>query len=285
VTTQNGVLAVPTGQDPAKQSHRSTPPADKRSRFKIQHAPQPADHFKIISNDFLRGKFPVPLKALERVLLLYFVSLPNGWRMDRDQLDQSVMEGRDAVSKALAGLERKGYLRRSKGKGAKGTWSWSWHVTVDPINKPLPQPESQSTDATSGNNGKQQVSPSTGNPATETQAILEDGREKTDQEDGYGTSGEGASRGGLTATRPRPRPDILRGEHLGGYPKTALTKKLVSVWTAVVRQERGAVPVAESGGWGQTASPSPAVSIRSVGRSRTSWASTTSLPSKPIPGG
>lgn len=140
----------------------------------IRRAPMPADRFMIVSNDFMRGQLPIPLRALARVLLGHTLSLPDGWTLDRTQLDASVMEGRDAVSTALSELEGAGYLARVRTTGPRGRWLWSWHITDDPIARPLtvqPSTESQSMVATSGNSTDPQVAPSTGSPATDDQSI------------------------------------------------------------------------------------------------------------------
>lgn len=147
--------------------------------FVVEHGPRPADHFAIVSNDMLRGRFPVPLKALERVLLLHLLSLPPNWKLNRASLDDAVMEGRDAVKHALASLEHKGYILRTRRRGRGGTWMWTWQVTDDPVARPIagasPSTENQSMEPTSENTTSPQVAPSTENPSTENQAIVEDG--------------------------------------------------------------------------------------------------------------
>ncbi len=175
--------------------------------FVIDHGPQQRDRFAIVPNDMLRGRLPVPLKALERVLLLHLYSLASGWQLNRKALDNAVMEGRDAVTKALAGLEARGYLLRTKSRRTGGVWTWTWRVTDDPILRPLARPledvararesvasppeipgdppeilrnhpephtENQSMAATSGNTTSPQVAPCTENPSTVNQSILED---------------------------------------------------------------------------------------------------------------
>lgn len=144
------------------------------SEILIHRAPVPADRFMIVTNAFMRGELPVPLKALPRVLLGYFLSLPTGWRVTRDKLDESVLEGRDAVDKALRDLESAGYLQRRRRRGEAGTWNWTYAVTDDPEARPLPSspsPESQGMEPTSGNSANSQVAPSPGNPAMENQGI------------------------------------------------------------------------------------------------------------------
>ncbi|MEV8615676.1 hypothetical protein AB0383_48625 [Amycolatopsis sp. NPDC051373] len=187
--------------------------------FTVDRAEQPQDRFLILANDFVRGKLPVPLHAVARCLLQYFLSLPNGWRCDRAQLDRSMLEGRDAVTRGLKELEAAGYLVREKHRGDHGKWLWSWRVTADPVNAPLvvagcvgssdaddggsatssgtppkpfgnpsgnpsigvpPSTGNPSMDPTSGNTTNTEVNPSTGNPSTGTQGIIEDGSEKTD---------------------------------------------------------------------------------------------------------
>lgn len=221
------------------------------STFTIQQSPAPAEKFKIVSNDFLRGRLPVPLKALERVLLGYFLSLPDGWRMDRRQLDESVLEGRDAVSKALAGLESKRYLRRDRVRGKDGSWSWTWAVTLDPVAHPLaaPSPENQSMAPTSGNGVSPQVAPSTESPSTVNQSIKEeDGVQKTEEKtDGASAIGAAA---GASAAAPAAAPRTpIQGNHLEGLGPKALTHKLTAVWSAVVLEHGGTLPAQDSSGW------------------------------------
>lgn len=221
------------------------------STFTIQQSPAPADKFKIVSNDFLRGRLPVPLKALERVLLGYFISLPDGWRMNRRQLDESVVEGRDAVSKALAGLEAKGYLRRDRVRDKGGSWSWTWAVTLDPIAHPLamPSPESQSM-VRPAETSSSQVAPSPETPSTVNQSIKEeDGLQKTEIKKTDGTVVNGAAAGasaGAHAAAPRAP---IQGHHLEGLEPKALTHKLTAVWSAVVLEHGGTLPAQDSSGW------------------------------------
>jgi hypothetical protein len=155
------------------------------TEIQIHRAPLPADQYMIVTNDFMRGKLPVPLKALPRVLLGYFLSLPTGWRATREQVDEAVLEGRDAVDKALRDLESTGYLRRARRRGQGGTWLWTYAITDDPKARPLqasPSPESQGMEPTSENSAKHQVAPSPGNPGPENQGIrTEDCSQKTEQ--------------------------------------------------------------------------------------------------------
>lgn len=151
------------------------------STVQIRRAPLPADRFMIVTNSFMRGQLPVPVRALPRVLLGYMLSLPDGWALDRGQLDGSVVEGRDAVSTALNDLEIAGYLARVRTAGEGGQWSWAWYVTDDPKERPLtvqPSTGNQSMVATSENGANPQVAPSPDSPATADQGITK----KTDFE-------------------------------------------------------------------------------------------------------
>lgn len=162
----------------------------------IRHAPRPKDSFLQVHNDYVRGEFSVPLKAIERVLLLHLLSLKledgTPWYLDMKVLERSFVEGRDAVTKAVTSLETKGYLRRTKVRDAKGMWTWTCEVTIDPVAAPLgnypvpgnPVPESQGLDLTCGNTEDPQVSPHPESPAMESsamesQGLLEDLSEKT----------------------------------------------------------------------------------------------------------
>jgi hypothetical protein len=148
------------------------------SDFTLSRAPLPADQFTIISNAFQRGQLPVPLKAVARCLLGYMISLPNGWEVNRAQLDASVIEGRDAVTNALKELERTGYLARTK-TSQGGQWVWTWAITDDPIVRPItesPSPESQGMVPTRENTTNPQVVAPTEIPSTGIQSV----KEKTD---------------------------------------------------------------------------------------------------------
>lgn len=178
------------------------------TEIRIHRAPLPADHFMVVTNDFMRGKLPVPLKALPRVLLGYFLSLPTGWRIDRESLDDSVLEGREAVTNALGALEDAAYLQRRRHRGQGGTWVWTYAVTDDPIRRPLtgsPSTGNPSMEPTSENSASSQVAPSPEKPSTENPSIrTEDLPKKTDLED---------SAAGATGTPelpldlPRPQPE------------------------------------------------------------------------------
>jgi len=144
------------------------------TEIRIQRAPMPADRFMIVANAFMRGQLPIPLKALPRVLLGHMLSLPDGWVLDRAQLDASVLEGRDAVSTALSQLEEAKYLARVRRAGEGGRWSWSWLITDDPLTRPLteqPSTGSQGMAPTSKKTTDSQVGPSTGKPSPDSQSI------------------------------------------------------------------------------------------------------------------
>ncbi|WP_143267010.1 hypothetical protein [Amycolatopsis thailandensis] len=168
--------------------------------IKFKHPPSPKRDYAQVKNEYLRGHFAVPLKALERVILLHLFSFPDVFDFDRERLDESLLEGRDAVNTALDGLVSKGYLRRTKTRngtskaGKTGMWSWTWEVTIDPKNFPLPDlpdtaspnmevpsTENQGMDTTSENPAKPQVVPPTENPATEDQSIKEHLFENTEE--------------------------------------------------------------------------------------------------------
>jgi hypothetical protein len=157
------------------------------TEFAVSIGPVPARDFQIVTNAFLRGKLPVPLRATARCLLGYFLSLPeSGWQMSREQLDRSMVEGRDAVSSGLRELETAGYLHRERISAGKSSWRWVWHITDDPIARPLTgftSTENPSTKPTGENGAKPQVVSSTGKSSPENPSIVEEGFKKTDQED------------------------------------------------------------------------------------------------------
>jgi hypothetical protein len=196
------------------------------TEIRIQRAPMPADRFMIVANAFMRGQLPVPLKALPRVLLGHMLSLPDGWVLDRAQLDASVVEGRDAVSAALTQLEEAKYLARVRRAGEGGRWTWSWAITDDPLTRPLtvqPSTGSQGMAPTSGNSASSQVGPSTGKPSPEGQSISKKTEiKKTDEEDAAalasGALFEVPEQGREEAKEPKPptinqRANVLAGRH------------------------------------------------------------------------
>jgi hypothetical protein len=157
------------------------------TEIQVHRAPLPADQYMIVTNDFMRGQLPVPLKALPRVLLGYLLSLPSGWRVTRDRLDDSVEEGRDAVDKALRDLEAAGYLVRTRRRAQGGVWEWTYAVTDDPKTRPITGstiPGKSGDGVTRENTTNAQVAPSPGKPSTENQGIeTEDLPQKTEVED------------------------------------------------------------------------------------------------------
>jgi hypothetical protein len=215
--------------------------------FSVWRGDIPADRFMIVTNDFMRGKLPVPLRSLARCLLGHLLSLPEVWEMYRCTLDESVLEGRDAVDRALRELVSAGYLQQIKMRAEGGKWKWAWRVTDDPTTRPLPPvPGNQGVDPTSENDTNPQVEPCPGNPVTETQGIKEDGLKKTDKK----TDGEaGASRGGdqrpLLQASPEPAPAAKK--------KTAKTRNITEVAYQVwkenwaITQEQAPIPAAAEG--------------------------------------
>lgn len=242
-------------------------PTGNAGNFTREPVPQPTGRYTIISNDFLRGKLPVPLKkSLERMLLLQLLSFPGDgtWTVTRDHLDRSVGEGRDAVTNALNALETAGYLKRAKRRDAQGEFSWDWRVTADPVRYPIggesPHTENQSMALTRGNTSEQQFKPQTENPATAGQSVLEDGRLKTDERqkiEKEGASSEGAnavdrSHRERSRTRSAHKPNTgPTAERLGllGMPQNQLLQKHVAIWARVLRDEGGEPFETETGIW------------------------------------
>lgn len=143
------------------------------SDFTVQRAALPADRYTVVTNDFQRGRLPVPLRCVARCLLGYLLSLPADWSMDRPQLDESVTEGRDAVDAGLRELETAGYLIRGRWRDASGQWAWTWGVTDDPVARPLagsPSPGNPGM-VPPAETGNTQVGPCPGNPATDSQGV------------------------------------------------------------------------------------------------------------------
>lgn len=60
---------------------------------------------------------------------------------------------------------------------------------------------------------------------------------------------------GASAGARADQRDVLRGKHLVSLDVKALTKKLTSVWSAVVLEHHGSLPVQDSSGWDLDGTP------------------------------
>lgn len=104
------------------------------------HRTTPTDQYLIVPNTMVRNQLPTPLRMAARCVLLYLLSLPEGWKMTRDQLDRSFVEGPHTVSRGIKELKAAGYLVVTK-RPEGGSWAWYWSVTADPVNLPLENPQ------------------------------------------------------------------------------------------------------------------------------------------------
>lgn len=146
------------------------------------HRTHVGEQFLIVPNATCRGQLPIPLKVMARCILLHLLSLPEGWRMDRAQLDRGFVEGESAIDTGLKELKRHGYLKQTKRKSESGTWVWTWNVTDDPINHPLDDHPRKTTGWREQGKGEfPQVAPSGGIPPLDRPPILEHGYKNTDQ--------------------------------------------------------------------------------------------------------
>lgn len=193
-----------------------------------------SEQFTIIPNAILRGRLPVPIHALARCILLHLLSLPEGWRINRAQLDEAFLEGDTAIKTALRELRDAGYLLQERTHGVSGGWRWTWHVTDDPTNRPL-QPATDETDGqqltieTAGQTiGGQTTdgSASDGNPPIKE----EDGSKKTDPSRRDADASDGDESHDDAPTLPRPDVEQLC-EHLAhrvagnGCKRPTITKR------------------------------------------------------------
>jgi hypothetical protein len=87
-----------------------------------------------LPNSLLRGDWPVRLTALEHAILCALLSLPpDGWDNVREWVDKLPFEdSAGARAKALAGLEKKGYLTRKRYSMGRGKFRYEWSVTAEP---------------------------------------------------------------------------------------------------------------------------------------------------------
>lgn len=93
-----------------------------------------ADQFLIVSNALARNRLPgVQLTAVARCVLLHLLSLPPGWKTNRDRLARDFVEGRDRIGKAINELIDAGLLLRQRANDpGTGLVVWTWQVTDTP---------------------------------------------------------------------------------------------------------------------------------------------------------
>lgn len=108
----------------------------------------PADHFTMLPNDFLRTGGSTGLTLRARALLAALVSFSDGWEISRDLLAGLAPElGPDALDTVLSELREKNHLRTVRGHGPAGKFDWAWHVSIDPWEEdPQPVPDGPSQD-------------------------------------------------------------------------------------------------------------------------------------------
>lgn len=83
----------------------------------------------MISNVLLKDD---SLSAKSRGLAVYMLAHPPEWRFTAATLAQKLPEGQSAIKGMLRELESRGYLRRDRKKGPKGTWVWDSVLCDDP---------------------------------------------------------------------------------------------------------------------------------------------------------
>jgi len=115
----------------------------------------PADHFTMLPNDFLRTGGPTGLTLRARALLAALVSFSDGWEITRALLAGLAPElGADALDTVLSELREKHHLRTVRENGGAGKFEWTWYVSLDPWEEDPP----------SVPDGPSQVNPSVDNP-------------------------------------------------------------------------------------------------------------------------
>lgn len=89
----------------------------------IKRARRPDNHFMLIRNDVARDE---NLSYRASGLLTAILSRPDNWTASAEQLasERKNGEGVKAVRRALAELERYGYLKRERVRGDNGRFSW-----------------------------------------------------------------------------------------------------------------------------------------------------------------
>ena len=100
----------------------------------IVRSPRPTADYTVVANAIVRD---ASLSYRARGLLILLLSMPDNWETSSIWLAARAPEGRDAVRKALAELEQRGYLRRSTQRGPDG----KLRVVTTVYDRPSPEPE------------------------------------------------------------------------------------------------------------------------------------------------
>lgn len=128
----------------------------------IIRSKRPQRNFTIIDNHLIRNP---KLTRGARALLIEILSYPDDWRTSSEQLARQGLEGRDAIRRMIRELEEKGYCRRVKKQDEKGRWTSKWYVFDTPVDEPVDIVWTSS---------KPSYSPASGNPSSESQALIEE---------------------------------------------------------------------------------------------------------------
>lgn len=94
----------------------------------------PADHFTMLPNEFLRSGGPTRLTLRGRALLSALVSFPDGWEISRKNIEEIAPElGTDALDTVRDELKTKRHLIISRERLGGGRFTWTWHVSIEPF--------------------------------------------------------------------------------------------------------------------------------------------------------
>lgn len=126
----------------------------------IVRTPRLERDFTILPNRALRDPY---LSYRARGVLAYVLSMPDNWRTNSDLLARQGREGRDAIRTAINELIEAGYARRVKAHNPDGTFATELHFHDAP----------RYVDKLGTIRGKP-VSPTTGKPTTDNQALIEE---------------------------------------------------------------------------------------------------------------
>jgi predicted transcriptional regulator len=88
------------------------------------------DNFSVYSNALVRNRTGVKLSSVARCVLCHLLSLPPGWKTNRERLAEDFTEGRDKVGKAINELREHGFLsRKLENDPETGQLVWIWDVS------------------------------------------------------------------------------------------------------------------------------------------------------------
>lgn len=95
------------------------------------------ENYSVMCNEALKRK---DLSARAKGIFAYLMTLPNDWKLHKDELFKHFTEGRDALNKAFMELQNNGYIEKNVGRKRDGKvngWDFTVHEKVPYDWKPV----------------------------------------------------------------------------------------------------------------------------------------------------